>query len=256
LIVFILLLVLTLIFLLIRSCDKSNVNNSSNDSSNASSLTDNSQDSSPGDESELNNSEEIPDVGDLILFGEYQQDANAAAEKEPIQWRVLDVKEDMALLLSVKNLDCVLYNEIHQDVTWETCDVRNWLNSNFIAAAFTATETARIIETDVVTLDNPVHGTSGGNDTVDRIFLLSVEEVLQYLPDDDRLSLNTDYARLKGAYDNGGYGNWWLRSPGAQNRAVRTVSCFEGYISDSGTGVEQDINTVRPAMWVRFGASN
>ena len=51
---------------------------------------------------------------------------------------------------------------------------------------------------------NPTYGVPGGNNTVDRIFLLSITEVQQYF--------NNDADRI--ARFNGTASWWWLRSPG------------------------------------------
>ena len=64
---------------------------------------------------------------DKIKFESYKQ--SVEFEYEPIKWRILSVDENNnALLLADKGLDCKPYNENEEDVTWETCSLRTWLN--------------------------------------------------------------------------------------------------------------------------------
>ena len=52
----------------------------------------------------------------------------------------------------------------------------DYTSDNFIGAAFSEKEQGAIADTTVVNDDNPTHGTEGGNDTTDKIFLLSIAE--------------------------------------------------------------------------------
>ncbi len=70
-------------------------------------------------------------VGERIPFGQYPQGANG--EMQPLEWRVLAVENGRALLITDKLIDCVKYNEEWVDVTWETCSLRKWMNSDFIS---------------------------------------------------------------------------------------------------------------------------
>ena len=63
--------------------------------------------------------------GDIIKFGKYPQDRNGS--KSPIEWLVLDVKGNEALLISRYGLDCKPYDQKFTDTTWEDCDLRKWL---------------------------------------------------------------------------------------------------------------------------------
>ena len=250
----ILIALILLIFLLVRSCGPGNgdVSGSLSQSEAISSSGDASEESA-GSSQEM---QEIPEIGDEIVLGTYEQDAQEGNGEEDIMWLVLDVTEDSALLLSIKNLDCITYYPTADTVTWETSQIREWLNDDFINSSFTEEERSRILQTTVINEDHPTYQTPGGNTTEDKIFLLSASEVEEYLPNqEDRKALNTDHARLQGAYDAGGYGVWWTRSPGIHDRAARTVS-YDGNISESGTGVEQDINVVRPALWISFSSAD
>ena len=91
---------------------------------------------------------------------------------------------------------------------------------------------ARIIEVATQNPDNPWYGTSGGNPTTDRIFLLSIEEVVKYFGDSGQINnrpRNPGFDWLKDVFlfllgdqyninrcavdDNGVVVHWWLHSP-------------------------------------------
>ena len=72
--------------------------------------------------------------GDIIEFGIYPQGADGSVL--PIEWIVLDVNENEALLISRHGLDCKQYHHERTKITWEYCDLRKWLNNDFIRSAF------------------------------------------------------------------------------------------------------------------------
>jgi len=85
---------------------------------------------------------------------------------------VLDIRDKMALILIENLIEDKTYHNEWIDVTWETSDIRSWLNDEFYKS-FSAAERARIQETAVINNDNPWTNSSGGNDTSDKIFLLT-----------------------------------------------------------------------------------
>ncbi len=103
-----------------------------------------------------------------VEFGEYP-------EGKPIEWIVLDEKDGARLLLSRYSLDFMSYNNENVEVTWETSDLRNWMNGYFYEEAFSKEEKKRI---QTVTMEND--DADGGNDTEDKVFALSLSEVEQY----------------------------------------------------------------------------
>lgn len=50
-------------------------------------------------------------IGDYVLFGSYEQDNDTTNGAEPIEWQVVDIDNDKALLVSKYILDNVEYNE-------------------------------------------------------------------------------------------------------------------------------------------------
>lgn len=197
---------------------------------------------------------EAPAVVDTVTLGSYEQDGDVSDGAEPIEWIVLAKEDGRALLLSKYALDCRPYNDDWDDVTWATCDLRSWLNGEFYEAAFSAGEQALVAESDLTNADNEEYGTPGGADTQDRVFLLSIDEVGQYLPtDENRVCLLTAQAVANGALAFGDTGkcDWWLRSPGGVSRGAAGVYS-DGYVCSSGWGVDYDDFAVRPALWVNL----
>lgn len=185
------------------------------------------------------------EVGDTVEFGDYHG---------TVEWLVLDRHDGKALLISKYCLDAKPYNESYTPVTWETCTLRQWLNSNFIDETFSAAEKAIICDTYLQNKGNSEYGTEGGNDTTDKVFLLSIDEAEKYFANDEaRMAKATDYAEEKGAYILSSNINswWWLRSPGRyENRAVHVRGA--GSINCSGYSVANDSDGVRPAMWINI----
>ena len=119
-------------------------------------------------------------VGDIVYFGTYEQDNDTSNGKEDIEWLVLAKKGNRILVISDKALDRQPYNSSRTRVTWETCTLRKWLNNDFINAAFSAEERAKIPTVTVSADKNPSYSTSPGNNTTDKVFLLSITEVNKY----------------------------------------------------------------------------
>ena len=193
-------------------------------------------------------------VGDTVTLGSYEQDGDVSDGAEAIEWVVLAKEDGRALLLSKYALDCRPYNDDYDDVTWATCDLRSWLNGEFYEAAFSAGEQALVAESDLTNPDNEGYGTSGGADTQDRVFLLSIDEVGQYLPtDEERVCLPTAQAVANGVWTNSDTGacHWWLRSPGRGSRGAADVY-FDGSVRSDGWGVVSGARAVRPALWVNL----
>lgn len=184
----------------------------------------------------------------IINFGSYPQNGS---KKEPIEWRVLDVSGDEALLVSLRALDCRQYHHRIADVTWENSDLRKWLNEDFLKIAFSEEEQQRIKLSEVVNDDNPRFGTPGGNITRDRVFCLSLAEADRFFKDNsERECLPTPFARSKdwGAWHDTCY--WWLRSPGS-SLSYFAYTYASGDLSHLGGSVLDDLS-VRPALWVKL----
>ena len=195
-----------------------------------------------------------------VYFGNYKQssDGSGGFDNEPIKWRVLknNITNKTLFLLADKNLDCKQYS--YSSCTWETCTLRKWLNGlvdnpytdNFLEAAFSSEEQGSVATTEVVNPENPDYHIPGGNNTSDRVFILSVAEAKDsnygFTGDDKRISANTDYARYQNAYDDHGNGLWWLRTPGQVGQVTGVL--YNGIVHTGGADVTENTIAVRPAF--------
>lgn len=203
---------------------------------------------------------------DCIYFGNYYQ--SNSSTKEPIKWRVLSVEGNEAFVMADMALDCQPYNETDEDVTWETCTLRQWLNNTFLNTAFDAEEQSAIKTTTVVNENNIYNNNPGGNPTMDKIFLLSQNEMKNpqygfnsnyYKKSKTRQCKPSEYAVENNCFvrsidDYVGNCFWWLRSPGDR-------SDFATYVTFSNEGsagyyVSSDVIGVRPALNLDLSSSS
>ena len=229
-------------------------------------------------------------VGDTIKFGKYEQDGNITNGKEDIEWQILSKEGNRVLVISKYGLDCQPYNETFKEVTWETCSLRTWLNDDFLNTAFSDKEKKSIPTVTLQNNNNPKSNATGGNNTNDKVFCLSFEEIELYFGDFDDYNSTamwlykknmmcsaTQYALDKGVneyqvteddYNDYSYGLWkhgyssdiigqrgcfwWLRTPGNFSEYVCRVSS----VGFAGAGfcdiVHDDDISVRPAMYIEY----
>ena len=205
-------------------------------------------------------------VGNYVTFGTYPQ-TKAGKDATPIEWLVLARDGDKALLISRYGLDAQPYNKDHTSVTWETCTLRTWLNGTFYNKAFSSAEQAAILTTNVDNSKNQCYSgwsTSSGNNTQDKVFLLSYAEANKYFGVTYDNSSNTKsrvaptaYAIAQGTWtsssnkttDSTYAGWWWLRSPGTYQDYAAIVY-FVGSLDFNY--VDSDSGSVRPALWVNL----
>ena len=185
---------------------------------------------------------------------------------EPIKWRVLQNDGSMLFVAADKGLDCKVYNENEEDVAikWEGCTLRSWLNDFFYSTAFSSEEQEAIVSQNVVNEDNPDYGTEGGNNTTDKVYLLSIGETTnpfygfcQYNNQAvSRRMKVSDYAHIVRGVDISGYtggyaGNctWWLRSPGEGKYGAANV-LDSGYVRGVGDSVNRNAHAIVPALHI------
>ena len=187
-------------------------------------------------------------VGETIEFGNYPQEEDGT--EKPIEWIVMKNEGNQVLLLSKYVLDAKPYNEEWEAVTWQTSDIRQWLNNEFYTTAFNKSEKAKIQTSLIKNEDNSEHGTSGENDTEDKVFLLSEKEAKTlFSNDDERIAKATGYAEKSGVYvEEKKESVWWLRSPGDIGSDSAALVISDGWIISSGMRVNDDSDGVRPAL--------
>ena len=204
------------------------------------------------------------EVGDSFTVGTYEQDNNSNNGKEPIEWIVLskDSKENKLFVISKMILDCIPYNNERENVTWEICSIRKWLNTSFYDTAFSDSEKENILQTVVPNYGNPVFNVKGGYDTEDKLYCPSLQEIEKYYDynkeeyNEEIMCLATPYAVAQGVgVDDKNYGPWILRTPGSKTIAFCGVSrngCIMGNNTTkegaSGVFVDAIGSGVRPVM--------
>ena len=185
---------------------------------------------------------------------------------ERIKWRVLKNNGSTLFVMADKGLDCKDYNEEFTAITWENCTLRNWLNNEFYVTAFSGGEQGAIVEQTVVNEDNPKYGTEGGNDTRDKVFLLSIGEAENpeygFCEEYSTYSVSrrikaSGYAHARGAWINSGNyaGNcyWWLRSPGGDTNDAADVY-YGGSVGRNGGDVDTSDHAVAPALHINLSS--
>lgn len=170
-----------------------------------------------------------------------------------LTWTVLDVVNGTALILmDLYALQHAFYKPKQGEtdlshVTWETSDLRRFLNGAFLNAFFSPAERAKIVPATLNTPDNHEnynmidHPTPsfcqgrGGADTKDMIFVLSIEEYRKYCGHEIPI----------------GWGDVtsWLRSPGKAPGYFAYV--FAGKVYPGGSYCDNTRLAARPAMFVR-----
>lgn len=180
-------------------------------------------------------------------------------------------------------MDDQRYNEKWATITWEKSSMRSWINGykasenqpeidysnkNFIDTAFSTAQKNAIKTTKVENRNNIHYGSAGqgGNDTSDKIFLLSEREVYNTddakkygfvldgeIYDEARRCKCSTYAYAMGTWRNiedsecNGNALRFLRSPGGSCYGDVTAVYDFGRVNSGGTSIFSD-HSVRPAI--------
>ena len=202
-------------------------------------------------------------VGDIVKFGRYEQDNNFVNGKEDLQWVVLDVQGSKALLLTRQGLSRQSFNPTSNRQTWHNSAIRTWLNKTFLNDAFLYSEQNEILTTAVDESLSQCHPNYApkrlGENTNDKVFLLSYAEALKYMPTErDRMCVPTIQCVREGGnesdkrYLDGEYKTcwYWLRSPAYNNNLV----CVDWNGKLETCYMSHAYGVVRPAIWVNVSA--
>lgn len=217
----------------------------------------------PTDSSYLELKTALP--GSYVTFGAYEQDNIKSNGQEPIEWLVLENDGENLFVVSKYALDAQRYSTASDPITrepypitWEQCNLRAWLNSTFYTASFNPGEQMRI-QTSL--LDNSIsndpgykEGITGGNDTYDKVFILSCKETEKYFPLVERYY-----------YPDGGHMDYtsalrvqatpYAIAQGAEvftrKEADRTTSLL-GYLREDAIGYVNWVATRTPGYWDQY----
>lgn len=165
-------------------------------------------------------------VGNIVTFGCF--------EGKPIRWKVLDERGRMRMLFAETPVTRRPYHETPTDTSWRECSLRHWLNGEFLEAAFTPAERAKITAVRVENPRNAMYYTNAGLNTMDRAYVLSAPEAEKYFPDQKDRALG-DW--------------WWLRTPGS-NLFSAVAVYDDGSLYEFGIHVHYENGGVRPVVWV------
>jgi len=202
--------------------------------------------------------------GAIVTFGKYK-------------WRVLYIRGNSALLITDEITDIGIPYEKDENLegtSWEECYLRKWLNTEFLKR-FSNEQKKKILKRPVYAERNPWFHTEAGKPTEDKVFLLSISEVVQNFGDSGHLktrpenswtyeSDNMSYAiddRFNTARQAAYKGEntwWWLRSPG-DSKVKAAFANPDGLIflqgelafDNGGTSCVGVRPGVRPAIWLQ-----
>lgn len=180
-------------------------------------------------------------VGSTIKMGKF--------DGKELEWLVIAKENGKALVIASSPVASRDFNATQVNVAWETSTLRSWLNNDFYNAAFTDAEKNRILTTTVVAEVNPNYPAANpGNNTNDKVYLLSMSEAGKYFADNNARKC---VYKSEDSY-------WWLRSVGDngtgaayvnQSGAIcdRLSNC--NYYTKGGT-YHDHYGGVRPIMWI------
>lgn len=190
-------------------------------------------------------------VGDTILFGNYK--IKNETSSDPIEWIVLEKNEEIhsMLLLSKYALDKQIFYKPYVATGWFRATLREWLNNEFYNTAFNDYEKNYIKERVISNDKNPNFETWLTEDTRDRAFVLSYNELNKYVSEELLKCKPSRYAKNIGVYTENFYCDWWLRTPGDKNSNVMYVTS-DGEINYRGDFCTTDDFGVRPAIYIRY----
>ena len=184
---------------------------------------------------------------DNVKFGKYK-------------WTVLEVSNDRALLITNDIVKKVSFHDNMHPTTWIDSHLRWYLNDKFIKETFTPEERERLIEVSNYTGDNAWFHTNSGGTAKDRVFLLSVEEVVKYFGNSGQLKngnpdrenyIDDEYNEARRAkMEDGTSERWWTRTMGVDvNFTAIVLRCG---LLDMGGALSTTEEGIRPVVWVRL----
>ena len=202
---------------------------------------------------------------------------------EPLKWRVLDPSTGFVLCESI--VDSQAYNNtIYENGNYwnntehtqyandyATSSIRTWLNDNFYNTAFSSSQKASILTSE---LDNKAYDSKYDSETTyDKVFLLSYSEMQNTAygfpanrnPSPARQAKGTDYAKCQGLYVEPSSGCAFQRLRSASSLSEFTCGvAIEGYlilddywiVLDTGYGVRPAIKISNLASAISEPGSN
>ena len=218
--------------------------------------------------------------GDTFEFGKYMQERDSE-KKQPIKWIVLEKGDGgySALLLSEEVLAHMPFNKSAKSgTTWENSSLRKWLNDDFLKSAFSKDEQKMIAKSYVsAEKNNKFPERDAGNDTEDKLYVLSIQEMQTYRPYSNEKGYETwfqpisqtDYSygvlsnisgnmfherneELAPIYEDAEY-TAWLRNPGRDENTMTYADSADfdssfSIIMDYGADAYNEAHGVQPVL--------
>lgn len=195
-------------------------------------------------------------VGDTVKYGVMSYDVKDYVRDivPMIEWEVLDVEEDKALLITKKILLADKYADKNGNKTnWADSEIRKSCEGTY-GYMFSEYEREGIIETEIET---------NGEKTKDNIFILSLDEFLKYYGDNDKEGMNLKAISIaaRNVVKEGldvrtnedseyyGAGSYWLRDNATIDGNAMWVGQY-GHLYREGYDKEK-LNGIRFSMWVK-----
>ena len=205
------------------------------------------------------------EVYDTFYFGETEQDNDLENGAEPIEWIILEKKEDKAFVISKNVIEwltfCAFYDvrtegditiSTTNEFTWklERNQQRAWLTNELYAEGFTENEKELIMETHNVTEDVTILRI-WELESDDYLYVPSKKEVETYVDGHLRQANMTPYVAEKAKREQEEAICWAVRNGGenqeSRNRLYVLQITEQGEFRDAPTN---SLMGVRPVMWL------
>ncbi len=219
---------------------------------------------------------------ETFFMGSFEQDNNPENGAEAIEWVVLAVEDQKALVVSKYALAYLPYASGSPTATWDTSYVREWLNHDFYENAFTEKEKQQIIFSYLDNAPDASRYIDAGSNTEDYIFLLDRDDIIRYFQVNAEMGENQFYSEqaicspaagaaalcrdgytltqqmYDAVYKDYGYSadiigtdgcEWWIRNPGLYTPMNALTVGANGSVYELGNNVSHSA-FVRPAMWI------
>lgn len=181
-------------------------------------------------------------IGETVIWGKYEQN-NKIGESEDIEWIVLNRSGDYVTLMTKKYIDAKVFNTIENRGNWSTSTLRQWLNGDFIKAAFSDQEQKYLHESSVSSIEYDSNENAQLTTTKDKAYILSIDEYEKYSV---KKATATEYTQFVTAnYLYAGRWNYaddeicWLRDVG-HGVAFQTTNQVRGTDFDGSTLYETE----------------
>lgn len=187
----------------------------------------------------------MAETGSVIHFGSCQIDGISG--DDPIAWRVVYRDGNRLLLVSEYVLNVIpFFDGETGEGTWNDSFLKQWLNRNFYAISFNDAEKQLIRP--MCTDSSGAMVLQGGTKSDERVFVLSREEVQQFLDGERAQGIPTSAVKL--TYENiarDGFTRYWTRS-GSEGNVYTAGGIRNGFLDVPG---QRDCG-VRPALWMEL----